>query len=90
VPKPRNEKRGPVPHTVLSDRGVYLEQAHQRAQCNSIGFGQVVVLENNDNPELRVTVTIGQRCPKCKMRVRGQNHIEGAHHRGCVTKCGDR
>lgn len=76
-------KKGPVPHKVLSDRGVFLEQAHDRQQCSSIGFGQKVVVGQNDNGE-DIVVTQGQKCPSCRMRVRGPDHVNGMHHRGTV------
>lgn len=81
----RNTKKGPVPHKVLSERGIHLEQAHQRQQGINIHTGKTVVIGQNDNGE-DITVQIGHRCPKCRKRVRGLNHAEGAHHNGGVTR----
>lgn len=83
----KNTKRGPVPHRVLSDRGVHLEQMHQKQQYSNIRHGQSVVIYQNDNGD-NVIVKIGQKCPKCNKRVRGPNHAQGAHHLGTVKKCG--
>ena len=83
----KNTKRGPLEHKVLSDRGVHLEQAHQRQGSSSLGFGQKIIIGENDNNE-DIVVTQGQKCPKCKMRVRGPNHVDGTHHRGIVVTCG--
>ena len=81
----KNIKKGPVPHKVLSDRGVLLEQASQRRHCSSIGFGQTAFVWTNPSGK-EVPVKIGQECPKCKKRVRGFNHTEGAHHNGTASR----
>lgn len=75
-----NEKHGPAVHNVLSDRGVHLAQAHQRQQNSNIRTGQLVIVGDN------IRVEIGQRCPVCKKRVRGPNHVSGDHHRGIITR----
>ncbi len=83
----KKTKKGPVPHKVLSDRGVHLEQMHQKQQDSNIRHGQPVVIGQNDNGD-NVIVNIGQKCPKCKRSVRGPNHANGEHHLGIVPKCG--
>ncbi len=80
------KKGGTVPHKVLSDRGVFLEKAHQATASSSIHYGRsVVVCQNGCGDD--IIVKIGQRCPSCRRRVRGPNHVNGAHHRGVVPKC---
>lgn len=78
-------KKTSVPHKVLSDHGVRLEEAHKRQHCGSIGYGQKVVIgQNNDGTD--IIVKQGQRCPDCRKRVRGPNHADGMHHKGIVPK----
>ena len=79
----KNEKRGPVPHKVLTDRGVYLEQRHTATQNSSIHHGKSAVIGQKDDGS-DIVAKIGQKCPNCRFRVRGVNHAEGAHHRGMV------
>lgn len=80
-------KKGPLEHKVLSDRGVHLEQTSLRQQCSSIGFGQKITVGQSDNGD-DIIVTQGQKCPKCKKRVRGVNHVDGYHHRGIAATRG--
>jgi hypothetical protein len=80
-------KKGPVEHKVLSDRGVHLEQCSFRQQCSSIGFGRKITVGQDGNGD-DIVVTQGQKCPKCRMKVRGPNHAEGHHHRGIAIPCG--
>ena len=75
-----NDKRGSVPHKVLTDRGVHLEQANQRQQGSNIHTGKMA-----DGGE-GIRIQIGSRCPSCGKRVRGLNHVNGDHHRGIVKK----
>lgn len=74
----RNAKN--IEHKVLSDRGVFLERAHQRQQSSNINAGMEVVVGED------VRVKIGQRCPVCNKRVRGPNHVNGTHHKGTVAR----
>lgn len=74
---------------ILSDRGEHLRQAHQAQQESNIHNDQPVVIgQNKDGEDIRIR--IGSKCPTCRMRVRGPNHVEGAHHRGVVPHCGRR
>ncbi len=75
----------PVPHKVLSDRGVLLENAHLNGQGTSVSRGQVAVIGEKEDGS-PITVDIGDRCPKCRKRVRGPNHAEGSHHNGTVKR----
>lgn len=77
--KPKNH--GPVPHEILTDRGVMLERAHLAQHDSNIHYGQSVVV-NQDGAGNDIAVKIGQKCPVCQKRVRGLNHIEGDHHKG--------
>ena len=74
-----------VPHKILSDRGVRLEHAYQTGENSNINHGQTVVIERKEDGN-HVIVKIGSKCPKCKMRVRGLNHVEGNHHRGITPQ----
>lgn len=78
--KRKNAKKSPVPHNVLSDRGVHLEQAHQRHQGSNILAGTVVKISE------KVSVKVGEICPVCKKKVRGIDHVNGIHHRGLVKR----
>lgn len=80
-----SEKKKSVPHRVLSDRGVNLEQAHLRQQDSRVGSRTAVIIQDTIGND--ISVALGQKCPVCKMRVRGKNHASGAHHRGTVKKC---
>ena len=82
----KNEKRGPVKHKVLSDRGVHLEQRNIAATNSSILHGLPAIV-GQDAEGKDIMVKIGQKCPKCNMRVRGFNHANGDHHRGTVPTC---
>lgn len=82
----KSHKRGPVEHKVLSDRGVHLEQRNNSMANSSINHGCPVVV-GQDSGGKDISVKIGQKCPKCKMRVRGFKHAEGDHHRGTVPSC---
>jgi len=83
--KQKNTKKGPVPHQVLSDRGVHLEQAHHRQQGSNVHHGEPIVIGQDDEGK-DIVVKVGQRCPVCQKRIRGLNHLEGAHHAGNVPK----
>lgn len=83
----RQKDKNPVQHTVLSDRGVHLGQAHERQQNSNIRHGQPVVIGQNDDGA-DIVVKIGQKCPVCNKRVRGVNHTGGDHHRKTVKRCG--
>ena len=76
----RETKTGPVPHSVLSDRGVHLEQAHLRHENSDILDGVSVRITDD------ITVKVVETCPVCKKKVRGINHAEGIHHRGVVKR----
>ena len=80
--KKENEKHGSVPHEILSDRGVRLEQAHQAQQNSNTNYNQRVIIGQLDDSGKDIRVPIGTKCPKCKKRVRGLNHANGAHHLG--------
>ena len=81
----KKTKKGPVPHKVLSDRGVLLENAHLSGQGNCLNRGQSAVIgENRDGGP--ITADIGDHCPKCGMKVRGLNHAQGIHHLGTVKR----
>lgn len=73
-------KREPIPQKVISERGMQLEQAHQRQQGSNINAGMEVVITED------IRVKVGQRCPICKKRVRGLNHVNGNHHKGLVAR----
>ena len=73
-------KNIPVPHSVLSDRGVHLEHSHKSQHGSNINSGQNAVIGEN------YCVKIGSKCPECGFRVRGLKHAEGAHHRKIVPK----
>jgi len=76
----KHSKEDSAPHTIISERGMFLEQAHQRQQNSNVNTGMDVVITED------IRVKIGQRCPTCKRRVRGLNHVNGAHHRGMVFR----
>jgi len=57
----------------LTERGVHLEQAAVRQHCSGINHGMQFEADG-------LKLTIGSRCPKCRMRVRGLNHHKGHHH----------
>jgi hypothetical protein len=69
----------------LSDRGIHLEQAHQRQSRTNCNFGLKVVIGQDDNGG-DIVIIIGSKCPKCRFTVRGINHAIGAHHKGTVTR----
>lgn len=73
------KKNEPVPHKVLSDRGVHLETAHRASENNNLLHGQTAFMWKNPNGE-EVPIKVGQICPKCRKRVRGLHHAEGYHH----------
>lgn len=83
----KNEKRGPVPHKILSDRGVHLEQCRITSENSNLMHG-MPAFSFMDNSGKSVSVLIGQQCPVCKKRVRGLNHENGDHHKGIPTKRG--
>lgn len=85
----KNTKKGPVPYKILSDRGVHLQQVHQRQQGSNIHTGEMVVIGQDDKGK-DIIATVGQRCPICNKRIRGLNHTEGAHHQGNVPRCSRR
>lgn len=74
-------KKGPVPHKVLSDRGVFLEQRHNVSENSNIHHGATAFSFLNDSGQL-INVKVGQQCPVCKKRVRGIKHEDGDHHKG--------
>lgn len=76
----RNEKRGPVPHKILSDRGVHLDKTHRMSQSNNINHGMTAFSFLKDNGDC-VFVKVGEKCPICKKSVRGINHENGDHHK---------
>lgn len=81
----KNTKKGPVPHKVLSDRGVHLESSNRASENSNILHGRTAFMWADQGGK-EIPVKVGQRCPKCKMRVRGINHESGAHHKGTVTR----
>jgi len=81
----KNTKRGLVPHKVLSPRGEWLERANVARQNSNINNGAPIVIGQDDEGK-DIVVKVGQRCPVCKKRIRGLNHLEGAHHTGNVPK----
>lgn len=81
----KQEKRGPVPHQVFTDRGLRLENANQSQQNTNINHGQSVVVDQ-DNDGDDILVKIGNRCPKCGKRVRGLNHASGDYHKGTFRR----
>ncbi len=80
-----SKKRGPVPHKIFSDRGLRLEKAHTAQECSNIHYGKPVVIGQDEQGD-DIRVNIGDVCPKCRKKVRGFNHEEGAHHRGTVKR----
>ncbi len=78
-------KGKPVPHKILSARGNHLIASQVASQCSSLSYGKSAVVGQNGDGE-DIVVKIGQHCPKCRFRVRGMNHAEGAHHKGIVHK----
>jgi hypothetical protein len=82
------KKNSPAPKKELSERGIHLEKSHKEMQGNSPGFGKKFIVGQDDNGK-DVFLTIGQRCG-CGRRVRGRNHLEGAHHNKRVPRCGSR
>ncbi len=81
----KKTKKGPVPHKILSDRGVLLENAHLDGQGGSVNRGQSAVIGEKEDGS-PITVAIGDSCPKCRMKVRGPNHAQGSHHNGKVKR----
>ncbi len=82
----RNEKKKLV--NKLTPRGEMLHEAHSRQQGTSPRYGETIVVGTDlDGNELKIT--IGTRC-SCGRRIRGVNHLKGAHHRKSVPKCGNR
>lgn len=80
------EKRGLVPHKVLSDYGVHLEKGHRMSQESNINHGMPVFSFLNKEGK-SITIKVGDKCPICKKRVRGLNHENGDHHKGLAVKC---
>ncbi|KKN91187.1 hypothetical protein LCGC14_0220530 [marine sediment metagenome] len=82
-----NKKRGhgPIVHKVFNDRGLHLERVHLDSLGSNLNHGRPVVIGQGENGE-DISVKIGQKCPRCKMRVRGFNHANGAHHKGTVVR----
>jgi len=68
----------------VSERGVWLIDANNNRQNSNIKHGKVVVV-GQDNSGDDIKTKIGNQCPKCKFRVRGMNHANGAHHNGTVA-----
>ena len=72
----------------LTPRGEMLHEAHNRQQGTSPRYGETVVVGKDDNGD-DIKLTIGMRC-SCGRRVRGVNHLKGAHHNKRVARCGNR
>lgn len=69
---------------IVSERGTQLETAHQLQHESNINHGKIVLIESKGTT---FKIPIGTKCPVCKFRVRGLNHVEGAHHRNVVPSC---
>jgi len=72
----------------LTPRGEMLHEAHSRQQGTSPRYGETVVVGTDDNGD-DIKLTIGTRC-SCGRRIRGANHLQGAHHNKRVARCGNR
>lgn len=70
----------------LTPRGEMLHESHDRQQGTSLRYGETVVVKDNNGDDIQIT--IGTRCP-CGFRIRGANHLEGAHHKKRVPRCGN-
>ena len=79
--------RGPVPHKILSDRGIHLERCRIQAENSNLMHGMTAFSFLDDNNQ-SIEVKIGQKCPICKNRVRGLNHENGDHHKGISIRRG--
>ena len=78
-------KRGPIPRKVFSDRGLHLEKSSIAQQNSNIHHGEKVLI-GQDAQGQPMFVKVGEECPKCRKRVRGLNHVNGDHHRGIVSR----
>lgn len=65
----------------LTPRGEMLHEAHSRQQGTSLRHGETIVVDD-------IKITIGTKC-SCGHRIRGVNHLEGAHHNKRVPRCGN-
>jgi hypothetical protein len=83
--KSKNHEQGPILHKVLSPRGEWLERANAASQNINIHNNTQIVIRQDDEGK-DIVVKVGQRCPVCKKRIRGLNHLDGAHHAGNVPK----
>lgn len=71
----------------ITPRGQILHQSHSRQQGSIPHYGETIVVGKDDNGN-DIKITIGMRC-SCGRRIRGVNHLEGAHHRKNVSRCGN-
>jgi len=72
----------------ITPRGEILHEAHSRQHGTSHRYGETVAVGTDDNGD-DIKLTIGTRC-SCGHRIRSINHLEGAHHKKTVARCGNR
>lgn len=77
-------KKGPVPHKILSDRGLHLSRCNETPTLNIL-HGQTAFMHPNSNGK-DVSIRVGDKCPICRKKVRGLLHKDGNHHKGIVIK----
>jgi len=76
------KKHSPIKPKELSERAEQLLRAHNMAQNSNINGGNKVDLGDPHGK-----VEIGTKCPVCTYRIRGLNHVDGAHHNKRIPSC---
>lgn len=71
------KKTKKAPAKEPTERGIWLEGRHEDAQSTNINSGQLIFLDEDKSRSARV----GEKCPICGFRIRGMNHVSGAHHK---------
>ncbi len=71
----KRTKKAPVKEQ--TERGIWLEGRHEAGQNTNVNLGQVIFLDKDKSR----SAMVGEKCPICKFRVRGLNHVSGAHHK---------
>jgi len=61
----------------MTKRGEFLRKGHINSQYSNIFRGEKINIKNR-------MYTIGDRCPVCRKRIRGLNHVAGSHHQAAM------